>query len=67
MPCILNAANEVVVEAFLNGRISFLQMPTIIEQVMQKIVFVQNPDLEDLIETNTEARSKTMLMIKNRK
>ncbi len=67
MPCILNAANEVVVEAFLNGKITFLQMPDIIEQVMQKIVFVLNPALEDLIQTNDEARSKTMLMIENRK
>ncbi len=67
MPCILNAANEVVVEAFLNGKISFLQMPLIIEQVMQKVALVQNPTLEDLIQTNAEARSKTMLLIENRK
>lgn len=67
MPCILNAANEVVVEAFLNGKITFLQMPTIIEQAMQKVAFVQNPALEDLIETNAEARNKTMLLIENRK
>ena len=67
MPCILNAANEAVVEAFLNGKISFMQMPEIIEQTMQKVVFVQNPTLEDLIQTNAEARSKTMLLIENRK
>ena len=67
MPCILNAANEVVVEAFLNGKISFLQMPVLIEQTMQKVVFVQNPALEDLIQTNAEARDRTILLIENRK
>jgi 1-deoxy-D-xylulose-5-phosphate reductoisomerase len=67
MPCILNAANEAVVEAFLNGKISFMQMPEIIEQTMQKVVFVQNPTLEDLIQTNAEARNRTMLLIENRK
>lgn len=67
MPCILNAANEAVVEAFLNRKITFLQIPAIIEQAMQKVAFVQNPTLEDLIETNAEARSKTMLLIENRK
>ena len=67
MPCILNAANEAVVEAFLNGKITFLQMPVLIEQAMQKVAFVQNPALEDLIQTNAEARTKTMLLIENRK
>ena len=67
MPCILNAANEVVVEAFLKGKITFLQMPEIIEQTMQKIAFVQKPALDDLIETNAEARSKTLLLTENRK
>jgi 1-deoxy-D-xylulose-5-phosphate reductoisomerase len=67
MPCILNAANEIVVQAFLNRKISFLQMPEIIEQTMQNVAFVKNPTLENLIETNTEARNKTMLLIENRK
>ncbi len=67
IPCILNAANEVAVEAFLSGKITFLQMPVVIEQVMQKVAFVQNPTLEDLIQTNAEARSKTMLLTENRK
>jgi 1-deoxy-D-xylulose-5-phosphate reductoisomerase len=67
MPCIMNAANEIVVEAFLNGKISFLQMPEIIEQAMQNVSFVKNPGLDDLIHTNDEARSKTILLIENRK
>jgi 1-deoxy-D-xylulose-5-phosphate reductoisomerase len=67
MPCIMNAANEIVVEAFLNGKISFLQMPEIIEQAMQNVSFVKNPGLDDLIYTNAEARGKTMMLIENRK
>ena len=67
MPCILNAANEVVVEAFLNGKISFLQMPEIIEKAMQKVAFIEKPALADLIETNAETRSITMLMTENKK
>jgi 1-deoxy-D-xylulose-5-phosphate reductoisomerase len=63
MPCILNAANEIVVEAFLNKRIAFLQMPSIIEKVMQKASFTEKPDLDDLIRTNAEAREIARLMI----
>jgi 1-deoxy-D-xylulose-5-phosphate reductoisomerase len=62
MPCVLNAANEVVVEAFLNNKIMFLQIPVIIEKTMQKVAFIKKPSLEDLIETNAETRSITKLM-----
>jgi 1-deoxy-D-xylulose-5-phosphate reductoisomerase len=67
MPCVLNAANEVVVEAFLNNKITFLQMPVIIEKTMQKVAFIEKPSLEDLIETNAETRSITKLMTNNYK
>lgn len=67
MPCILNAANEAVVEAFLIGKITFLQMSLIIEQTMQKVVFVQNPTMEELIQTNAEARNRTLLLIENKR
>jgi 1-deoxy-D-xylulose-5-phosphate reductoisomerase len=66
MPCILNAANEVVVEAFLKKKIKFLQMPEIIEKVMGKVGFIKEPGLEDLIETNSEARKITTLLTENR-
>ena len=64
MPCILNAANEVVVEAFLRGKIKFLQMPDIIEKAMQKVTFVKMPDLDDLIATNTETIKITSVLTK---
>ena len=55
-PCILNAANEIAVEAFLNEKISFLKMSDLIANCMEKIIFVKNPDLEDLIATDRETR-----------
>lgn len=56
MPCIINAANEVVVAGFLQGRIGFLQMSDIIETVMAKAAFIQNPTYEDYVQTDCEAR-----------
>ena len=56
IPCILNAANEVVVAAFLQDRIGFLQMSDVIEQTMRKASFIVNPSYEDYVATDTEAR-----------
>lgn len=62
MPCILNAANEIVVESFLKGQTGFLQMPQIIEEAMQKVSFIANPNIDDLIQTNDETRRITQLL-----
>jgi 1-deoxy-D-xylulose-5-phosphate reductoisomerase len=68
MPCILNAANEVVVEAFLQEQISFLQMSDVIEQTMVKTSFIANPAYEDYVMTDKEAREiATQLTIKTQK
>lgn len=56
MPCILNAANEIVVAAFLRDEVGFLQMSDIIEQTMQKASFIVNPTYEDYVATDKEAR-----------
>jgi len=56
MPCILNAANEIVVEAFLNDKIGFLQMSEVIEQCMEEIAFVEKPQLSDYLETDKHSR-----------
>lgn len=56
IPCILNAGNEVVVAAFLQDRIGFLQMSDVIEQTMRKASFIVNPSYEDYVATDTEAR-----------
>lgn len=55
LACILNAANEVTNEAFLNDKIKFLQIAEINEQVMQKATFIAKPTLEDYIQSNAEA------------
>ena len=56
MPCIINAANEIAVAAFLNKSISFLSMSNIIEQCMQQIPYKANPDLNDYLNTDKETR-----------
>ncbi len=56
MPCIINAANEVVVAAFLRDQIGFLQMSEVIEQCMQKIKLVAQPDLAAYLQTDAETR-----------
>ena len=56
MPCILNAANEIAVAAFLQDRIGFLQMSDIIEKTMAAATFIPNPTYEDYVHTDAEAR-----------
>ncbi len=56
MPCILNAANEIAIEAFLKDKIGFCEMTDIIEQSMQKITYIKHPALDDLINTDKETR-----------
>ena len=63
MPCILNAANEVAVEAFLAKQISFLELPDIIGQTMERTSFLNTPGLEDLFSTDLEARQVAKEMI----
>ena len=62
-PCVLNAANEIAVEAFLNNKIGFLNMFDLIGNCLEKTNFVKNPSLNDLVESNNEARqiAKSML------
>ncbi len=56
MPCILNAANEVVNKGFLENRCSFLKMAEIIEKTLEKVPFIAFPSYEELLKTNSEAR-----------
>jgi 1-deoxy-D-xylulose-5-phosphate reductoisomerase len=60
MPCILNAANEIAVQAFLEDRISFLGMPRLIEKCMHSVSFIQKPTYEDYVQTNMETRGKAL-------
>ncbi len=63
-PCVMNAANEVAVSAFLNKKIKFLQIPEIIEQTILKTDYIKKPDLTDYINSNKKATEIAQLLIK---
>jgi len=63
-PCAMNAANEVAVEAFLTGKIGFMNMPDIIEKTMNRCSFIPNPELEDYKNSDRESRLFAESMIK---
>ncbi len=57
LPCVLNAANEIAVYAFLKNRIGFLEMTDVIESVMAKVPFINKPTLDDYFTSDAEARA----------
>lgn len=63
-PCIMNAANEIAVEAFLKGKTGFLEMSDIIENVLEKSSFIASPVYEDYCNSDAEARSIAKSLIK---
>jgi 1-deoxy-D-xylulose-5-phosphate reductoisomerase len=65
MACIVNAANEIAVDAFLKDRVGFLEMSDIIEKCMSRVQFIPKPDLEDYIKTDEETRIFASSFIKN--
>lgn len=64
MPCIMNAANEVAVEAFLHERITFLDIQRLVEETMEKSTFIKSPTLGEYLETDKETRAITSDLIK---
>lgn len=64
LPCILNAANEIAVEAFLQDKIGFLAMSDLIEKCMQTVSYIKQPALEDYMATDVETRIKAREWIK---
>ena len=66
VPCILNAANEIAVAAFLRDEIGFLEMSDLIEETMEKAGFILHPSLEDYIETDKMSRKITHELIKSK-
>jgi 1-deoxy-D-xylulose-5-phosphate reductoisomerase len=64
-PCVLNAANEIVVEAFLCDKIGFLEMSAIIEQTLEKIPYIAAPEYENYKQTNEEAQQFSRSLIKS--
>ena len=65
MPCILNAANEIAVDAFLKDKVSFLGMSDVIEQSMKKVSFIKKPNYNDYVATDAETRLFASQLIKN--
>ena len=65
MPCIVNAANEVVVASFLKDQISFLGMSDVIEKTMQRVPFIAAPTYEDYVSTDAETRRIAAEMVIN--
>ncbi|MES2656968.1 MAG: 1-deoxy-D-xylulose-5-phosphate reductoisomerase [Bacteroidota bacterium] len=63
MACILNAANEIAVEAFLNDKIKFLKIAEINEKCMQQVSFIAKPSLNDYIATDEETRNLAKTMV----
>lgn len=57
LPCVLNAANEIAVWAFLHNRIGFLDITAVIEQTMREVAFIEKPNLEEYFESDGEARN----------
>lgn len=57
MPCVLNAANEIAVWAFLRNRVGFLDMTAIVEKTMENVAFVEHPDLQQYFDSDAEARN----------
>jgi 1-deoxy-D-xylulose-5-phosphate reductoisomerase len=64
LPCVLNAANEIAVYAFLRNRIGFLDMTDVIERVMDKVAFIEKPTLEEYYESDGESRQYAASLIK---
>ena len=63
MPCILNAANEIVVYGFLKNRLGFLDMTEVIEQTMAQVDFIERPTLQEYFDSDGEARSFAATLI----
>lgn len=64
LPCVMNAANEIAVYAFLRNRINFLDMTDAIEKTMQNIPFIEKPTLEEYFDSDGEARNFAADLIK---
>ena len=64
LPCVMNAANEIAVYAFLRNRIGFLDMTDVIERAMDKVTFIEKPTLQEYFESDGEARNYAADLIK---
>ncbi|MEO1255473.1 MAG: 1-deoxy-D-xylulose-5-phosphate reductoisomerase, partial [Bacteroidota bacterium] len=63
-PCILNAANEIAVQAFLEDKVGFLEISDVIENCLSKVSYIRNPEIADFIQTDKETRALALDLIK---
>ncbi|MBX2967591.1 MAG: 1-deoxy-D-xylulose-5-phosphate reductoisomerase [Cyclobacteriaceae bacterium] len=63
MPCVLNAANEVVVAEFLQDKIGFLAMSDVVEKCLEKASYIKHPSFDDYVQTDIETRTKALELI----
>ena len=62
--CVLNAANEIAVWAFLKNRIGFLDITAVVEKAMEKIAFIEKPTLQEYFDSDGEARNFAASLMK---
>ena len=65
MPCVMNAANELAVEAFRKKRLRFMQIPVVIEKTLTRSGFIEKPEYEDYVRTDEEARNLAASIIRD--
>jgi 1-deoxy-D-xylulose-5-phosphate reductoisomerase len=63
-PCVMNAANEIGVELFLEGKIKFTDISVLIEEALENVDFIKNPDLKNCFQTDNITRIKTLELFK---
>ena len=63
IPCVLNASNEIAVQAFLDGRIGFTKMPDLIEKAMEEADYIAGPDFREILETDRATREYVSKLI----
>jgi len=66
MPCVLNAANEIAVYAFIKNKIKFLEIPKLLNKVMEEHNLIENPDLNQILNVDKRTREETQKMINNK-
>jgi 1-deoxy-D-xylulose-5-phosphate reductoisomerase len=64
MACVLNAANEIAVWAFLKNRIGFLDITAVVEKTIEAVSFIKHPTLQDYFDSDAEARNFAASLIK---
>lgn len=62
-PCVLNAANEIAVQGFLEERIGFLEISDVIENCLKRVSYIRTPVLEDFVESDKETRALALELI----